>query len=255
MHPIPPRAPGFLRAVTGPYEIFTVAGAALSGVQVLEGLSPAARDEVAARCQGRRYAAGATVVSASADDDEVYFILSGTLRANLYSNSGKEVTFRDQEAGQMFGEISAIDGQPRSANVIALEDVALAALPREAFIELVCGNPALAHGTLSHLALLVRSLSDRVMEFSTLGVRSRIQNEILRIALRAGQGARRVVLSPAPRHSDIASRVSTHREAVSREIGELVRAGVMQRSGQSLVIPDVEALEMRVRELARNAPE
>lgn len=241
--------------MTPGYDTFVVTGAALSGVQVLESLSPASRDAVAGRCQGRRYSTGSRVVSAAADDDEVYFILSGTLRANLYSSAGKEVSFRDQDAGQMFGEISAIDRQPRSANVIALQDATLAALTRRDFIELVCGDPALALGTLSHLAGLVRSLSDRVMEFSTLGVRSRIQSELLRIALRSGQPGPRIVLSPAPRHGDIASRVSTHREAVSREFGELVRAGVLDRRGPDLVIPDVEVLEQLVRDLARAAPD
>ncbi len=228
-------------------ESFTVSAAALAGVHLLRGLDRDGRDAVARRCAGRRYPAGATVVSADDAGGEVYLILSGTLRASFFSSNGKEVTFRDQDAGQMFGEISAIDGHPRSANVVALTDASLAVLPRADFLELVCGKPALAHNTLVHLAGLVRSLSDRVVEFSTLGVRNRIHSELLRLAVRAGGGGGgRVALDPAPRHTDIANRVSTHREAVSRELGELVRTGLVERDGQAMVITDLERLRQLV---------
>ena len=57
------------------------------------------------------------VVSSEADDDDVYFLLAGSCRVSYFSSSGREVSFRDQEPGEMFGEISAIDGRGRALTI------------------------------------------------------------------------------------------------------------------------------------------
>jgi CRP/FNR family transcriptional regulator, cyclic AMP receptor protein len=101
---------------------------------------------------------------------------------------------------------------------------------------------------LRRLTRLVRALSDRVVELSTLTVQRRIQMELLRLAREASPGQKSAVISPAPTHAELATRVSTHREAVTRGLGELTRAGIVEKRGGTLVIRDVEALAAMVNE-------
>jgi hypothetical protein len=95
----------------------------------------------------------------------------------------------------------------------------------------------------------VRTLTKRVYEFSTLAVNNRIQAELLRLAglgTREGKGAR---ISPAPTHAEIASRVSTHREAVTRELNRLSRVGIIERRSGALVVHDLDRLAAMVNEM------
>ena len=102
---------------------------------------------------------------------------------------------------------------------------------------------------LRRLTRLVRVLSERVVELSTLTVRRRIQVELLRLARETAPGQKCAVVFPAPTHAELASRVSTHREAVTRGLGELSRAGIVEKRSGTLVIRDVEALAAMVDEV------
>src|SRR5439155_23732876 len=108
--------------------------------------------------------------------------------------------------------------------------------------------PRIAIATLRHVAADVRRLSERVFEFSTLVVQNRIQAELLRLAGEVGEQHGGAVLSPAPSLSDIADRISTHREAVSRELSRLAGIGLLERQGGNLRITNLARLERLVRE-------
>lgn len=221
----------------------------LVGVEVFRRLDAAERGRLAGLCSGRRYEAQQRILSHKDDTRDVYFIVSGKVRVTIYSLGGKEITFRDQAAGEMFGELGAIDGEPRSAHVMALEDSLLASMSRETFWEVLGSYPEVAAFTLKRLASLVRLLSERVFEFSTLAVRNRIHAELLRLARENPQEDNAAVISPSPTHADIASRISTHREAVTREYHDLAEAGVIEQRRGALAINDVARLESMVREV------
>ena len=109
-------------------------------------------------------------------------------------------------------------------------------------------EPRVAVATLKHVAAEVRRLSERVVEFSTLVVQNRIQAELQRLAADAAKDAG-ALLSPAPSLADIAERISTHREAVSRELSRLGSIGLIRREGTNLRIVDVARLARLVREV------
>ena len=221
----------------------------LVGIEVFRGLQAADRERLAALCQGHRYAAGQRILSHKDRTRDVFFIISGKVRVTIYSLSGKEITFRDQPAGGMFGELGAIDGEPRSAHVMALEDALLASVSRETFWEVLGSYPQVAEFTMKRLASLVRLLSERVFEFSTLAVRNRIHAELLRLARENFRDDNTATISPSPTHADIASRISTHREAVTREYHDLAAAGVIEQRRGQLLVNDVARLETMVREV------
>jgi CRP-like cAMP-binding protein len=96
---------------------------------------------------------------------------------------------------------------------------------------------------------LVRLLSARVFEFSALAVRNRIHAELLRLAREHMDAGNTAAISPSPTHADIASRISTHREAVTREYHNLSESGLIEQRRGKLVIHDIARLETMVREV------
>ncbi len=214
----------------------------LSGIELFDGLAGSDRDALARLCRWRRYAAHKYIIGHQDETNDVYFIVGGRVRVTIFSPSGKEVSFRDLPAGKSFGELAAIDGAPRSATVIALCDSVLTSMPAEAFRRVLNDHPVVAAKVMQYLAGMVRALSERVVEFSVLAVRNRIHAELLRLARDQGMNAETAIITPAPPHADIASRVSTHREAVTRELSALARAGLIERRDGALVIADIARL-------------
>lgn len=228
----------------------TIGPEALQAVDLFRGLSLAERKEIARRCAGAHFAPGEHLVLQHAGETDVFFILSGTVRVTFHSKPGKDVQFRDQEAGEYFGELAAIDGRPRSADVEALTEVFVAALPAEDFLDIATRYPSVARKIFEQFAGRIRSLSDRVVELSTLGVNNRIHAELLRLARQHGIDDNHAEIRPAPTHADIASRVSTHREAVTKELGALEKGGVLERARGVLRVVDVGRLESMVQNVA-----
>ena len=95
---------------------------------------------------------------------------------------------------------------------------------------------------LKRLTNQIRALTERVFEFSALAVENRIQAEVLRLARDHMEGDNSALIKPAPTHAEIASRVSTHREAVTRALSDLARRGIVERRDGTLAVLDVEAL-------------
>ena len=214
----------------------------LGGIAVFKDL-PARDLEVLVKCcQWHRYAASQQIVGHMDETTDIFFIVDGKVRVVSYSLSGKEVTFRDIGAGEMFGEFAAIDGQPRSADVVATTDALIASMSANVFWEVLADHPTVTATILKRLTKQIRDLTERVFEFSTLAVRNRIQAELLRLARDHMRSENTAVISPAPTHANIASRVSTHREAVTRELNDLARAGVIEQRGRVLIIRNIGQL-------------
>jgi len=199
-------------------------------------------EQIQRRCRWRRYEPGEPIVDYLDASDDVFFITAGEARVTIYSLAGKAVSFRDLGPGDAFGEYPAIDGGPRSASVEARTRCLVTSMPAATFRELLEAEPAVALALLPQLVRTIRSLTTRVYEFSTLAVNNRIQAELLRLAHlvpREGKSARIV---PAPTHVEIANRISTHREAVTRELNRLSRIGIIERRGGELLVRDVDRL-------------
>jgi CRP-like cAMP-binding protein len=218
----------------------------LIGIKVFDKIGAELRGEMAARCRARRYSDHEQIVSQHDQTDDVYFVVSGKVRATLFSESGREVIFQDLKSGEMFGELAAIDAEPRSTSVIALQETVLATMPGSAFREVLQSHPAVAVATMQRLSKLVRDHCERIFEFSTLGVKNRIHAELLRLAQENAGEDNQVAIADAPTHEEIAKRISTHREAVTRELKELERTGLIKWDRASHVIFDIKKLKTMV---------
>jgi CRP/FNR family cyclic AMP-dependent transcriptional regulator len=218
----------------------------LSKVAIFAGLSPDALKRIERRCVWRNYEPGEAILDYLDASDEVFIIGTGEVRVTIYSLAGKAVSFRELGAGEVFGEYPAIDGGPRSASVEARTSCLIAAMPGASFREILETEPGVAQALLPQLVMKIRALTTRVYEFSTLAVNNRIQAELLRLANLASKDGKSGRIVPAPTHVEIASRVSTHREAVTRELSRLSRIGIIERKGAALVVIDIERLSEMV---------
>jgi len=225
----------------------------LRGIELLAGLAPERLEALAQECAWRRYEAEQSIITRSAPDRDLYFIVSGRVRVTTFSAAGRQVTFRDFGPGEHFGEVAAIDGMARSADVMGLESGLLASLPSAALGRLLREEPVLAERLLRGFAGLVRRLSARVIDLSTLGVHQRLHAELLRLAREAGIKANVARIDPAPKHADLASQVSTYREQVTRELSALAKAKVLGKDGRALVLLDVARLQKMVDEVKSGA--
>lgn len=223
-------------------------GFALRHARLLQDVSRERLELLARECAWYRYDKGAEIIAQQATGREVYFVTSGAVRVRTYSAAGRQVSFRDVEAGSIVGDIAAVDGGPRSTDITALVESVLAVLPAAAFMLLLREQPVVHERYLRYLTGLIRLLTARVTELSTMAVPHRVQAELLRLARHSGSQGNVASINPVPTHAEIADLVSTTREQVTRELSALAKRGLLQKNGSVLVVTDLQELERLVGE-------
>jgi len=221
----------------------------LAGISLFDSLSESALEDLSKRCRWHRYLPNEQVIDRNSDSRDLYLIVEGRARVVNYSVTGREVTFDEREEGEYFGELAALDGEPRSANVIALNELNVACLSQEAFNRLLLEHPQVTLKILNGLAKIVRASNKRIMDLSTVGANNRVHAEILRLAIPGVRTDNTAIVSPFPIHGDIASRVSTTRETVNRVFSDLSRRGIVKRSKSNLVILDLIRLKKMIEDV------
>lgn len=203
------------------------------------------------RCRWRRFDVDEILVDFDDLSTDVYFIVAGEVRIQIRTQSGKEVILAEMRGGEIFGELAAIDGVKRSANVTALTRGEVCIMPAGVFREIVYSAPPITERLLRLLAKRVRDLSGRIMEHSVLDLRHRLYSELLRLSSpRAGSNGERVV-TPPPFHHVLAARIGCRREQVTREFTTLTHEGLVDRTRGALVIRRPEVLQERIAQALR----
>ena len=221
-------------------------GDRLTGIPLLADLPEHVADAFARRCVWRSYDANELVIDYEDESTDVRFVLSGSLRVILRIATGREMILAEIGTGAHFGEIAAIDDAPRSANVTALTPSRICIMPQGVFHELIGEHPTVNMTLLRELAGRVRALNTRLSEHSFLQTRHRLYCELLRLSRpRAIDPSQRAV-SPPPVQKDLAARIGSRREVVSREIAKLKREGVVEVTTGALVLKDVGKLNVMI---------
>ncbi len=193
-----------------------------------------------------RYGKGEMILQRHDQDGGIYLLLEGVLLANQYAKSGREVGYRRISPGGYFGEIAAIDGQPRSANIVAVEDVRIARLPQGLVRRLFEMSPNFMRALLEDMAGLTRSLTDRLFELTAVSVACRVDIELLRMATAAGGDGLTAVITPCPTHAELAALLGSQREPVTRELNRLAGLNIVRQTGRTLHVLDVPALAAEI---------
>jgi CRP/FNR family transcriptional regulator, cyclic AMP receptor protein len=208
----------------------------LDDIPLFKGLEPELLRRFSGRESWASHEPGSLVVDFDDVSTDVFFIVTGSVRAVVRTAGGREVILGDLVAGQVFGEMSAIDEAPRSASIAVLNRATVARMAGATFMELATHSPTVARRLMRILTDRVRLGNARLVEHSSLTIRYRLYAELLREARPRRNGAPEMVISPPPTQQTLAGRIGGRREAVSREMAELLRQGVLSRTPAALVI-------------------
>ena len=198
--------------------------------------------------------AGQLLLATGAESTEVYLILSGRVHVTLFASTGREVSIRDIGAGELFGELAAIDGGSRSATIVAATTGQLAIIPARSFRQILARNPEFALWLLQRFAAQIRVLTDRIFELSALPVRGRLQCELLRLAGGAVQRGEEIIIEPAPTHAEFAARIGSQREVVTREFSYLAELDIVRQDRRKLTLVNLHRLVDELRRSSGDAP-
>lgn len=215
----------------------------VAGIAAFDLLDSSQRADLASSLTKRICAKGEAITRHAANEQDVYFILSGTIRVCAFSQKGKEIQFEDLESGQMFGELAAIDGNGRTSDCIALTESSLAVMSQSDFITALDTYTSFNKYVMDRLTIMLRRHIGRVFEFSAHDAKDRLRFEIYRLAIQEDQLTNNEIrLTEAPTHADIAARISSHREAVTRELKRLESEGVITWRPGEYVVHNLDAL-------------
>ncbi|PNG27509.1 Crp/Fnr family transcriptional regulator [Methylocella silvestris] len=202
-------------------------------------------------CLWRRFDDGELVVDYEDESSDVYFIVTGEVRVLIRTVAGKEIILGESRAGQFFGEMTAIDGAKRSANVTALTKSELCIMPAHVFREVIFASNTACERILRLLTGRIRELNSRLAEHSIFDLKHRLYSELLRMAHpRPGKPTERVV-TPPPFHHVLAARIGCRREQVTRELSALAQEHIIEKTRGALVLVKPTVLETRLEEAMR----
>lgn len=198
------------------------------------------------RAHWRSFSVDEVLVDFDDPTTDVYFLCAGDVRVLIRTRSGKEVILGELRAGGMFGELAAIDGVTRSANVTALTRGEVCVMSAPAFREIVYSARTVAERVFRLLSKRVRELDARLMEQTVLDLRHRLYSELLRLSIPRGSHATERVVTPPPFHHVLAARIGCRREQVTREFTTMDGEELIERTRGALVLKRPEILQARV---------
>jgi CRP/FNR family cyclic AMP-dependent transcriptional regulator len=210
----------------------------LAQVSIFAGLDERGLSALERSLKLREYAPEAVIVSHEEHGDSLFILASGRVKVVLYGESGREMilsTFR--QPGEFFGEMSLLDDEPRSANVLAVEPSALYVLDRSGFTRCVQENPGVALAVLGELSRRLRRADEIIGNLALLDVHGRVAHLIRELARSEGQETEEgIVIRQRPSQSELAAMVGTSRETVSRALSEFQRRGVLEMEGRRILV-------------------
>ena len=179
----------------------------------------------------------------------LYLIASGTVQVYMTGIDGRETILSFLERGDFFGEMSLIDGEPRSASVRTVTDAQLMIIHREPFLTLIRQTPEIAMSLLSEMSKRLRKANKQIGSLSTMSVSGRVAGTLLNLMEERGMrihtdnGQMVTVIHNRPTQQQLADMSGTTRETVSRICSLLVKANAIAMTGKDIVIFDEEALQ------------
>lgn len=171
----------------------------------------------------------------------MFIILDGRVKISRISDEGREVILSVLSEGDFFGEMSILDGQTRSANVVTLEDSKILVIRRENFLQMLHDYPQIAINLLKELAHRLRRSDSQIKSLSLQNATGKVASTLLRIADDSGKiHMGQVEIPRLPPQQDLANMAGTSRETISRVIKALTEKGYLKKEGSRLLILDYE---------------
>ncbi|RJL30967.1 Crp/Fnr family transcriptional regulator [Bailinhaonella thermotolerans] len=217
-------------------------------VEFLDELTPGERDELVRCGRRRRWERGATLMSEGDRAEWVLILTSGRIKCSSHTEAGGEVILAVRGPGSLIGELSSIDGEPRSATVTALEPVEGVVVPFAEFSAFLRDHGRVALLLIRIVTGKLRDADRKRIEFGAFDTTGRVATRLLELAERYGEpvpGGVRVALPLS--QDELAGWTGSSREAVSKALRGLRERGLIETGRRRVVIHDLEGLRRRAR--------
>ena len=216
----------------------------LRTVSLFKGLTEAEFENLSNVTVSRTFYKDNFIILDEEEGDSMFVIKSGQVKVSKVSEDGREVILAVLGADSVFGEIALIDRQPRSANVVAIEETELVMLQRHDFVRMLHQAPSMAEAMLAELASRLRRTDRQIEGLALLDVTSRITETLLQLANDRGDETDAGVVihnrpthqHNRPTHQELANMSGTTRETVSRVLKRLESDGYIGCSGRTITI-------------------
>jgi CRP-like cAMP-binding protein len=219
---------------------------ALVQVPLFAGLSAAELEHLSIGLRRRRYPKGRVIVRQGDPGTTLYIVEAGRVKVVLTSPKGQEAILNVIGPGDFFGDIALLDGQPRTADVIAVEESQLLLFGRDALVRAIEESPRLALGLLAALAGRLRRDVDLIEEASFLDVPARLARLLLRLAEASAARDGMVPRIPTPwTQTDLANMVGASRESVNRWLSFYEERRIIERRDGQLRVLKPDELQKR----------
>lgn len=180
---------------------------------------------------------GCLIVSQADPGDALFVIVEGKVKVVLYGEKGKEIILSILHAGDFFGEMSLLDRQPRSANVVALGESSLLWLDREAFQNHLVAHPTTALAVLAEMSRRLRRADAVIGNLALLDVYARVARWVRELAQKQGEPADGgLLIRERPTQQEMAGLVGTSRETVNRALQDFARRGLLELRGKQMLV-------------------
>ena len=193
----------------------------------------------------RTFEAKTTILHQQDTNTCVFFIQSGEAHVCNYSLSGRAITFASLSAGDVFGEMSAIDNLPRSAWVFAINKCKVFELSAEIFLYLLARNHEFSLALLRKLSSNIRNSNNQLVHILSLDVEQRACIELMRMAKPDPVQPDTHMITPVPTRANFANMIGSSRETVSRVLSRLKGDSIISVNSEKIRILDRKRLESR----------
>jgi CRP/FNR family transcriptional regulator/CRP/FNR family cyclic AMP-dependent transcriptional regulator len=185
----------------------------------------------------RKYPKDTVVFFENEQGDSLFMILEGRVKVTILGDDGREIILSVLGPGDFFGEMSLLDNEPRSATAIAMEDSELLSILRADFQGVIAGDARTTLALMKSLTARLRRANHQISTLALLDVYGRVARVILDMAREEGKRLKdgRISFRRAT-HQEIANRIGTTRETVTRMIKDLERQGLIQVEGKEIVL-------------------
>jgi CRP-like cAMP-binding protein len=214
----------------------------LRTVPIFSELTDADISSLATLSSRRRYPKDTVVFFENEEGDFFFMILEGRVKVTILGDDGREVILSILGPGDFFGEMALLDNEPRSATAIAIEETELLSLHRTDFQSVLTDNRSITTALIKILTARLRRANHQISTLALLDVYGRVARVIVDMAREEGRRLRdgRIAFRRAT-HQEIANRIGTTRETVTRMLKDLERQGLIAFEGREIVVgPDFE---------------
>ena len=209
-----------------------------SRVPLFANLSTGDRRAICSAMIQRSFKVNEIIVHEEDDDHQTFFIIvSGSVHVTVLSSEGKQAILATLRSGEFFGEMAVLDGEPRSASVIAAEPCRLLMLYRRPFFEILQKYPKITIAMLIEMSHRLRRSNRHINTLSMMSVYGRVADVLLQLAKEGGRKiGSMIVIDKRPTHQVIAEMAGTSRETVSRVLSQLQKKRYLTIDRKRLVI-------------------